>query len=103
MRATVAVAISAPEAVDIIAATAAANARPLMPTGRIVSASWAYTSSLASTSGRNVDAAIPITAPATPYSRQYTAAVVPPHLATPGERAVNTRCQMSCPISIPKL
>ena len=36
--ATVAVAISAPDAVDIIAATAAASTRPLMPTGRIVSA-----------------------------------------------------------------
>ena len=64
--ATVAVAINAPDAVDIIAATAAASTMPLMPTGRIVSAIWAYTSSLASTSGRNVDAAIPITAPATP-------------------------------------
>ena len=66
MRATVAVAMSAPDAVDIIAATAAASTIPLMPTGRIVSAIWAYTSSLAVTSGRNVDAAVPISAPAMP-------------------------------------
>ena len=39
----------------------------------------------------------------TVFGTQYTAAVVPPHFATPGERAVKTRCQMSCPISIPKL
>lgn len=66
VRATVAVAISAPDAVDIIAATAAANTMPLMPTGRMASAIWAYTSSLASMSGMKVDAARPISAPAIP-------------------------------------
>ena len=48
-------------------------------------------------------AAVPMTAPATAYTRQYVPATVPPHFAVVSLRAVNTRCQMSCPISMPKV
>ena len=100
---TVAVAISAPLEVDITAASAAASTRPASSPCSCISTIWAKASSLASSAGSRTFAAIPITAPATAYSRQYTAGGGAAHLATPGLRAVNTRCQMSWPMSMPKL
>ena len=102
-RATVAEAISAPEAVDIIAATPAASTSPPSPTGRYPSARAAKASSPEARSGSSTAPAIPITAPATPYSSTYTPEAAPPQRATCGERAVNTRCQMSWPTRMPRV
>ena len=99
---TVAVAIRAPLEVDITAASAAASTRPASSGCSCISTSWAKASSRDSSAGSSTFADIPITAPATAYSRQYTPAAVPAQRATPGLRAVNTRCQMSWPISSPK-
>jgi len=92
---TVAVAISAPLDVDITAASAAASTRPASTGGSCISTNWANASSRDSSAGNRTLAAIPITAPATAYSRQYTPEAAPAQRATPGLLAVNTRCQMS--------
>lgn len=65
-RVTVAQAMSAPEAVDIIAATPAAMTSPPMPTGSALSARATKTSSRTSMPGRSTAADIPATAPAMP-------------------------------------
>ena len=88
---TVAVAISAPLDVDITAA----STRPASTGGSCISTNWANASSRDSSAGNRTLAAIPITAPATAYSRQYTPEAAPARRATPGLLAVNTRCQMS--------
>ena len=69
---TVAVAISAPLEVDITAASAAASTRPASSGCSCISTNWANASSRDSSAGSRTLAAIPITAPATAYSRQYT-------------------------------
>ena len=103
VRITVEAAMIAPEAVDIMAATAAARATPPTPTGSRFWATHANTSSVVAMSAVTVRAAMPIRAPATPYTMQYSPAVAPPIWATRGERAVNTRCQTSWPISRPRV
>ena len=65
-RATVAAAISAPEAVDIMAATPADSTMPPSPAGTCSVAMRAKASSGTSSEGSTTAAAMPITAPATP-------------------------------------
>ena len=89
-------------AVDIMAASAAAMTRPRMPSGRLACTMAAKALLGLSRSGSNTLAAMPINAPARPYSTQYTPATLPATRATPVVRAVNTRCQMSWPIRMPK-
>ena len=65
-RATVAAAMSAPEAVDIMAATPAASTIPPSPAGTYCCAIVANASSGEERSGATAAAVIPMTAPATP-------------------------------------
>ncbi|MNY45353.1 hypothetical protein D3C86_1804490 [compost metagenome] len=89
-------------AVDIMAASAAAISRPRMPSGRVVLIISAKALFGLARSGISTCAAMPIAAQARPYSTQYTPAVVPARWQTFSSRAVNTRCQMSWPMRMPK-
>ncbi|CAO0825926.1 hypothetical protein SMICM17S_05952 [Streptomyces microflavus] len=103
LLATVAQAISAPEDVDITAASAAASTSPRTPTGSSSFTIVANAASALARFGYITLAAVPMTAPAMAYTRQYVPATVPPHRAVRSLRAVKTRCQMSCPMSMPKV
>ena len=93
---------SVADAVDMIAASAAASTIPVTPTGSAASATAAKASSGESSRGTTTLAADPISAPAMPYTMQYTPAKIVPRRITFSSRPVKTRCQMSWPIIRPK-
>ena len=86
----------------MIAASAAASTMPTTPGGSTAWVTVTYASSGTSSPGTMTAALAPMSAPARPQARQYSPQAMPPYRATRGERAVNTRCQMSWPMSSPK-